>query len=118
LVETDFPDIRTKCAIQSHDGGSILLIPREGGYLVRFYVDLGAVDPTDGGAGRKTPLEEIIHHANEILHPYTIDVKNVAWWSIYEVGHRVTDKFDDADDGKEHEKNPRIFVTGDACHTH
>src|SRR5699024_12749249 len=39
LVETDFPDIRTKCAIQSHDGGSILLIPREGGYLVRFYVD-------------------------------------------------------------------------------
>ncbi|HIW46827.1 MAG TPA: FAD-dependent monooxygenase [Candidatus Yaniella excrementigallinarum] len=118
LVETDFPDIRTKCAIQSHDGGSILLIPREGGYLVRFYVDLGAVDPNDGGAVRKTPLEEIIRHANEILHPYTIDVKNVAWWSIYEVGHRVTDKFDDVDDGKENEKNPRIFVTGDACHTH
>src|SRR5687768_5007998 len=23
LAETDFPDIRTKCAIQSHDGGSI-----------------------------------------------------------------------------------------------
>ncbi|MDN6351282.1 MAG: FAD-dependent monooxygenase, partial [Yaniella sp.] len=118
LVETDFPDIRTKCAIQSNDGGSILLIPREGGYLVRFYVDLGDVDPNDAGAVRKTPLEEIIRHANDILHPYTVEVKDVAWWSVYEVGHRVTDKFDDVDDGQEAQKNPRIFVTGDACHTH
>ncbi|MES1170010.1 MAG: FAD-dependent monooxygenase, partial [Leifsonia sp.] len=39
LAVTDFPDIRTKCAIQSHDGGNILLIPREGGYLFRMYVD-------------------------------------------------------------------------------
>ena len=43
LAVTDFPDIRTKCAIQSHDGGNILLIPREGGYLFRMYVDLGEV---------------------------------------------------------------------------
>jgi phenol 2-monooxygenase len=34
--------------------------------------------------------------ANEILHPYTLDVKQVAWHSVYEVGHRVTDGFDDA----------------------
>src|SRR5699024_2153005 len=102
----------------SNDGGSILLIPREGGYLVRFYVDLGDVDPNDAGAVRKTPLEEIIRHANDILHPYTVEVKDVAWWSVYEVGHRVTDKFDDVDDGQEAQKNPRIFVTGDACHTH
>ena len=36
MAKTDFPDIRTKCAIQSHDGGSILLIPREGGHLFRM----------------------------------------------------------------------------------
>ncbi len=118
LVESNFPDIRTKCSIHSHDGGSILLIPREGGYLVRFYVDLGDVDPDDGGKVRQTPLEEIIERANKIMHPYTIEVRDVAWWSVYEVGHRVTDKFDDVDEGKEHEQNPRIFVTGDACHTH
>lgn len=29
LARTDFPDYRTKCVIQSHDGGNILLIPRE-----------------------------------------------------------------------------------------
>ena len=118
LVESDFPDIRTKCSIHSHDGGSILLIPREGGYLVRFYVDLGDVDPDDGGKVRETPLENIIERANKIMHPYTVDVRDVAWWSVYEVGHRVTDKFDDVDEGQEEVKNPRIFVTGDACHTH
>lgn len=118
LVETDFPDIRTKCAIQSNDGGSILLIPREGGYLVRFYVDLGAVDPNDDGKVRQTPIEDIVHRANTILHPYTVEIKDVAWWSVYEVGHRVTDKFDDVDEGQEASKNPHIFVTGDACHTH
>ena len=29
------------------------------------------------------------------MHPYTLDVRNVAWHSVYEVGHRLTDRFDD-----------------------
>jgi phenol 2-monooxygenase len=37
---------RTKCAIQSKHG-SILHIPREGGFLFRMYVDLGEVDADD-----------------------------------------------------------------------
>ena len=45
LAVTDFPDIRRKAAIQSSTEGNILLIPREGGYLVRLYVDLGDVAP-------------------------------------------------------------------------
>ena len=55
LANTDFPDIRTKCAIQSHDGGSILLIPREGGYLFRMYVDLGVVPDDDNGKSARPP---------------------------------------------------------------
>ena len=35
---------------------------------------------------RQTPIEEIIRRANDILHPYSIDVKQVAWHSVYEVG--------------------------------
>lgn len=115
LYNTDFPDIRTKCAIQSQSG-SILLIPREGGYLVRLYVDLGDVAEDDGGKIRQKPLEEIIKQANDILHPYTVDVKHVAWWSVYEVGHRVTDKFDNVPEGSD--EMPRVFIAGDACHTH
>ncbi|MEO5780529.1 MAG: FAD-binding monooxygenase [Arthrobacter oryzae] len=118
VAVTDFPDIRTKCAIQSGTGGSILLIPREGGHLFRMYVDLGEVDENDNGAVRNTTIEEIIGKANEILHPYTLDVRNVAWHSVYEVGHRLTDRFDDVLPEQRGTRTPRVFITGDACHTH
>jgi phenol 2-monooxygenase len=113
LVSTDFPDWRTKCAINA-EAGNILHIPREGGYLSRMYIDLGAVSDDDGHLVRQTPIDEIIRKANEILHPYTLDVKQVAWHSVYEVGHRVTDRFDDGGEGR----IPHVFLTGDACHTH
>ena len=115
LVNTDFPDWRTKCAINSR-AGNILHIPREGGYLSRMYIDLGEVSDDDDHRVRQTPIDEIIRRANAILHPYTLDVREVAWHSVYEVGHRVTDGFDDALD--EIGRSPRVFLTGDACHTH
>ena len=118
VAVTDFPDIRTKCAIQSGTGGSILLIPREGGHLFRMYVDLGEVDENDNGAVRNTTIDEIIGKANAILHPYTLDVRNVAWHSVYEVGHRLTDRFDDVLPEQRGTRTPRVFITGDACHTH
>lgn len=117
LANTDFPDIRTKCAIQSVNG-SILHIPREGGHLFRMYVDLGEVPVDDNHAVRDTSLEDIIDKANSILHPYSVDVKSVAWHSVYEVGHRLTDKFDDVSEAETGERTPRVFITGDACHTH
>ncbi|MEN0021861.1 MAG: FAD-dependent monooxygenase [Microbacterium sp.] len=115
LVNTDFPDWRTKCAINS-EAGNILHIPREGGYLSRMYIDLGEVAADDDHRVRQTPIAEIIRRANDILRPYTLDVKEVAWHSVYEVGHRVTDGFDDVIDGSG--RTPRVFLTGDACHTH
>ena len=115
LVNTDFPDWRTKCAINS-DAGNILHIPREGGYLSRMYIDLGEVAEDDDHRVRRTPIDEIIRKANEILAPYTLDVKEVAWHSVYEVGHRVTDKFDDVPVSEN--RAPRVFLAGDACHTH
>ena len=39
LAVTDFPDIRYKAAVQSANG-NLLVIPREGGYLVRLYVEM------------------------------------------------------------------------------
>lgn len=115
LAVTDFPDIRTKCSIQS-EAGNILLIPREGGYLFRMYVDLGEVGEDDHGAVRTTRIEQIIAKANDILHPYTLDVRNVPWHSVYEVGHRLTDRFDDVEEPGS--RTPRVFIAGDACHTH
>ncbi|APT83690.1 FAD-dependent monooxygenase [Corynebacterium ammoniagenes] len=111
VVETDFPDWRTKAAIHSK-AGSALHIPREGGYLSRMYIDLGEVPEDDNHNVRKTSVETVIKKANEIYAPYKIDVKEVAWHSVYEVGHRLVDAFHDVDD------TPRVFLTGDACHTH
>jgi phenol 2-monooxygenase len=117
LAVTDFPDIRTKCSIQS-EVGNILLIPREGGHLFRMYVDLGDLDAGDNHAVRSTTIDQVIAKANEILHPYTLDVRNVAWHSVYEVGHRLTDRFDDVPLPQIGTRNPRVFILGDACHTH
>lgn len=118
LAVTDFPDIRLKAAIQSASKGNLLIIPREGGYLVRFYVDLGEVRPENRDAIKLTTVERIIQTAQEILHPYSLDVKEVAWFSVYEVGQRLTSRFDDAIATDATSREPRVFIAGDACHTH
>ncbi|WP_309710429.1 FAD-binding monooxygenase [Pseudolysinimonas sp.] len=117
LAVTDFPDIRMKCAIQS-TSGSILLIPREGGHLFRMYVDLGEVEEGREKTVRATTIDQVIAKANDILHPYHLDVKNVAWNSVYEVGHRLTSRFDNVPPEAIGTQTPRVFIAGDACHTH
>lgn len=118
LAVTDFPDIRLKAAIQSGDEGNILLIPREGGYMVRLYVDLGEIDPNNRDAFRNNTQEDVIAVAQRVLHPYTLDVKNVVWFAVYQVGQRVTDRFDDVPADEIGSRLPRVFIAGDACHTH
>jgi phenol 2-monooxygenase (NADPH) len=119
LAVTDFPDIRMKAAIQSAEEGNILLIPREGGYLVRLYVDLGAIDPANREAFRSTYTQDkVISIAQRVLKPYTLDVKDVAWFAVYQVGQRVTDRFDDVPAAARATRTPRVFIAGDACHTH
>ncbi len=117
LATTDFPDWRTKNVIQSAGKGSLLMIPREGGSMVRLYVDLGEV-PAGDQEIRKTSVEQLTEVANSILYPYSIDVRSVAWSSVYEVGQRVTDKFDDVPDHDTTGRLPHVFIAGDACHTH
>jgi phenol 2-monooxygenase (NADPH) len=118
LAVTDFPDIRLKAAIQSKTEGNILLIPREGGYLVRLYVDMGEIDPDNRGAYRLHTQETVIATAQRVLRPYTLDVRSVAWFAVYQVGQRVTDRFDDVPGNEAGSREPRVFIAGDACHTH
>ena len=119
LAVTDFPDIRLKAAIQSADEGNILLIPREGGYMVRLYVDLGEIDPDHREAFREQYTQEkVISIAQRVLRPYTLDVKSVAWFAVYQVGQRVADRFDDVPVEQAASRLPRVFIAGDACHTH
>ena len=118
LAVTDFPDIRLKCLIQSENGGSMVIIPREGGYLVRLYVEMETLGAGERVRNRNITANALVAAAARILNPYTLDVKEIAWWSVYEIGQRLCVKFDDVPLGSEAGRLPRVFIAGDACHTH
>ena len=100
---TSFPDIRKKCFLSSQ-AGSIVVIPREGGSLVRFYIEL----PPETHA-KDVSLEGLERVAKEVFSPYEMDFTDVFWWSAYSIGQRQAERFD---------MERRIFLAGDAAHTH
>jgi len=118
LAVTDFPDVRRKAVIQSATEGSLLIIPREGGYLVRLYIELDRLAPDQRVSALEVSPEQLAAAARRILAPYTLDVKQVAWWSVYEIGQRLCPRFDDGVDPQGDAREPRVFIAGDACHTH
>lgn len=101
--QTDFPDIRRKCTIHS-SYGSIVIIPREGGSLVRFYVQLPS-----GSHAKEVTLSDLQSTTKKIFSPYKMDFADTFWWSAYTIGQRLAENF---------HKDYRVFLTGDACHTH
>lgn len=137
VAETDFPDIRRRCAIHS-DKGSVMVIPREriatGEYLTRLYVHVQEqVKPDDeiavaeGISGEsknkaksrreKITMENIFAQAQEVFKPYTIKPRRsdaVDWWAAYQIGQRVSENFTKQDSKGVN----RVFIVGDACHTH
>jgi phenol 2-monooxygenase len=100
---TNFPDIRRKCTLHS-SAGNLLVIPREGGSMVRFYIQLPA-----GSQAKNVRLEDLQNTAKKIFAPYSMEIADTFWWSAYSIGQRLADNF---------HKDYRVFLTGDACHTH
>ncbi|MBT9486243.1 MAG: FAD-dependent monooxygenase [Rubrivivax sp.] len=118
LAVTDFPDWRMKSFVRSLDHGTLMVLPREGGHLVRLYVEMDQLGEQERVADRGLDASDIIAKAQRILQPFTLDVKEVVWWSLYEIGHRLTDKFDDVPPAQVATRTPRVMLAGDACHTH
>ena len=116
LAVTDFPDIRLKATVLSRDQGSVLIIPREGGYLVRVYVELDELEANERVERHNITLDRLIAAAQRILHPFSLEVKECVWWSVYEIGQRICDNYADAPQGAA--RAPCVFIAGDACHTH
>ncbi|KAL6151640.1 hypothetical protein ACJQWK_10362 [Exserohilum turcicum] len=100
---TNFPDIRRKCTIHSNFG-ALVIIPREGGEMVRFYIQLPA-----GIQPKTVKLADLQCQSKKIFGPYAMEFADVFWWSAYSIGQRLASAF--------HAHN-RVFLTGDACHTH
>lgn len=101
-VRTDFPDMRKKAVLHS-SAGNLMIIPREGDYLVRFYIEL------EGVAVKDVTFSTLEEQAHRIFSPYSVEIFDTVWWSAYSIGQRVADFFT---------KENRVFLTGDACHTH
>jgi phenol 2-monooxygenase (NADPH) len=118
LAVTDFPDWRMKSFVRSKDDGILMVLPREGGHLVRLYVELDNLGEDERAADRGMNADDIIAKAQRIFSPFKLDVKEVVWSSIYEIGHRLTDKFDDVPEAEMATRFPRVMLAGDACHTH
>ena len=132
VADTDFPDIRRRCAIHS-DNGSVMVIPREriatGEYLTRLYVHvqdevkLERDIPTEEGIKgesrsdakarrEKVTLESIFAQAQEVFKPYHIRPKGedaVDWWAAYQIGQRVAESFVK----KDSKGINRVFIVGD-----
>jgi phenol 2-monooxygenase len=118
LAVTDFPDIRFKTLIQSTGEGNIVVIPREGGYLVRLYIELDKLAVGERVASRSITVDHLVAAAQRIFRPWSLDVREVVWWSVYDIGQRLTDRFDDVPPAERATRLPRVFIAGDACHTH
>jgi phenol 2-monooxygenase len=118
LAISDFPDIRMKAVIRSANEGNMLIIPREGGYLIRLYIELDKLNENERVSNRNITSERLVEATQRILHPYTLDVKEIAWWSVYEIGQRLCDRFDDVPEEEIGQRLPHVFIAGDACHTH
>lgn len=103
VPRTDFPDIRKKTSIRSK-AGNLLIIPREGGSLTRFYIEL-----PPGTNAKEVKLENLQRQAQKIFSPYKTEFVETVWWSAYSIGQRYADYFT---------KDNRVFLAGDACHTH
>jgi phenol 2-monooxygenase len=74
--------------------------------------------PGERAQHRDITAEDIVAKARRILHPYALEVKDLAWWSVYEIGQRLCSAFDDSGGAPETDRAPRVFIAGDACHTH
>jgi len=78
--------------------------------LVRLYVEMEKLKSDERVSSRNITAEKLIESAKRIFHPYRFDVKEVAWWSVYEIGQRLSDKFDDVPEGEVGQK-PELLHT-------
>lgn len=118
-VKTNFPDIRRRCNIRTAQG-SVMLIPLANSG-VRIYTLLTEEENVTlqqskyDGAGEKrtndsTVIGILTKHIKSAIKPYEIDIVKVEWVSRYLIAQRISNSFA--------EKGNRVFILGDACHTH
>lgn len=85
-----------------------MVIPRENN-LVRLYIQIASSTDPDFNPRKTATVDEVQSAAKKILQPYKIDWEHVDWYSVYPIGQGIADNYT---------LDHRIFLGGDACHTH
>lgn len=85
-----------------------MVIPREDN-MVRLYIQLASSTDADWDSRKSATAEEVQASAKKILAPYHIEWERVEWYSVYPIGQGISDRYT---------LDERIFLGGDACHTH
>jgi phenol 2-monooxygenase len=105
VISTDLPKPRTYCAIESPTHGNVLWAA----------LDHGATRIGFAFTAERQKAYEVFDEAAAVkeaiasVKPFTLEFKQVDWWTIYIVGQRVARNFYYKD---------CVFLAGDACHTH
>ncbi|KAE9391857.1 hypothetical protein BT96DRAFT_959459 [Gymnopus androsaceus JB14] len=103
-LRSDHPDLEKLCIVRSPKG-IVLVIPREpinGKPAARFDIQIEK-------SKEETKEADAARMIKEIFAPYTVEWDEVNWWSIYDVGQRIINKYSIEN---------KVFFVGDACHTH
>jgi 2-polyprenyl-6-methoxyphenol hydroxylase-like FAD-dependent oxidoreductase len=83
-----------------------MIIP-QGNNRVRIYVQ---ISPEEGkNLSAYASQAKIQNMANKILSPYRVEWESVDWHSAYHIGQGISQRYS---------LDNRIFIGGDACHTH
>lgn len=111
-----------------------MAIPREkienGQYMTRLYTQMEETIDTTNSVSTSTSeaeakararerrqrvtLPRILDQVKRTMEPYNVEIVKVDWWAAYQIGQRVATKFALQDK----EGTDRVFIMGDACHTH
>lgn len=85
-----------------------MVIPREND-MVRLYIQISTSTDPDWDPKKTTTEAEVQESAKKILHPYYIYWERVEWFSVYPIGQGIAERYT---------LDERVFLGGDACHTH
>jgi phenol 2-monooxygenase len=107
---TNSPDIRLRCAIHSADSGSVMIIPRETSSCVSTSNSMRSIELATTWIVHTLLLRSsiILKAAQKIMSPYKLAYDYCDWWTAYQIGQRVGNKFS---------LDYRVFLAGDAVHT-
>ncbi|KAL9939774.1 hypothetical protein V8E36_001591 [Tilletia maclaganii] len=131
VVNTTFPDIRKIAAIHSAKHGALYIFPREnnrnGEPMVRAYTQVNrlqgeksTVNALEARERERVTAEMVQRAIQQIGFPYKWDFKMVEWFTVYPIGQRLVSHYSIPQNrsGAEEYLNHRVFLAGDACHTH